>query len=191
MQRFLIVGLGNPGPSYVHTRHNFGFQAVDFFCRETNFAPYQHKFNGDWAKQTWQGKELAVLRPMTFMNLSGESVGAAIRFLKLRPRCLLVLHDDLDIPFGEIRIKDGGGHAGHKGIQSLIQHLGSSDFARIRLGIGRPPAGFSGSLADFVLQSFGGEERQRIPAILEQVMQRMCGMLENGAEEGLFKQETR
>ena len=180
----LIVGLGNPGPRYAATRHNFGFMALDALiqrARELGGAP----------KATLTGRkdleavaislpvlpggafaQFACLRPLTFMNLSGRAVRAALDFYKLAPEDVLVIHDELDLPLGRMRLKRGGGNAGHNGLKSITQELGSPDFVRLRLGIGRPEPGRD--VAGYVLEPFRSEEtatvRRVVPAAVDGVM---------------------
>ena len=121
------------------------------------------KFQGEFAKGSLAGHDCIFLRPETFMNESGRSVQPAMGFFHVAPREVIVLHDELDVPFGEVRVKFGGGHAGHNGLRSLVSHLGTADFIRVRMGIGRPPAGFTGDVADYVLSSFDPMERALFP----------------------------
>ena len=170
---WLVVGLGNPGPKYARTRHNVGFMALDEMARGVDF---RSKFSGQFAMQG----DLALLKPETFMNLSGDSVQPALGFLKLPPARLLVLHDELDIPFGDVRVKQGGGHAGHNGLRSIIGRLGGPDFFRVRIGIGRPPADFVGDVASYVLGDFGSLERSSLSALLERATASARKLIEDG-----------
>jgi peptidyl-tRNA hydrolase, PTH1 family len=163
----LVVGLGNPGAEYAQTRHNIGFMVADCLgerCR----ADWRDKFHGSFCLVELAGERACLLKPKTYMNESGRSVGAALGFYKLGPPQALVVHDDLDLPFGVLRLKEGGGDAGHRGLRSIAAHLGSSDFTRLRVGIGRPPADFRGDAAAFVLRGFSPAER----ADLDDVVQR-------------------
>ena len=129
----MIVGLGNPGPEYQGQRHNVGMMALEGFS-----LAWKDKFKGLYANVMWQDTKVHLLLPQTFMNLSGESVAPAMNFFRLTPEDLIVVHDDLDFPFGAMAFKKGGSSGGHNGLKSIIEHLGSSDFYRLRLGIGRP-----------------------------------------------------
>jgi peptidyl-tRNA hydrolase, PTH1 family len=162
----LVVGLGNPGKKYTGNRHNVGFLAVEELRRRETLPDFKEKFSGVWTKGEVGGKPVALLEPMTFMNLSGGSVQPAAAFLKAEPADIIVLHDELDLPFGDVRLKVGGGHAGHNGLRSIIERLGSPDFVRVRVGIGRPPPGFRGEVADYVLQDFDSAERAELSGVL-------------------------
>jgi PTH1 family peptidyl-tRNA hydrolase len=161
-----IVGLGNPGREYAAHRHNVGFMAVDEIARRVKADSFREKFSGEFARAEIAGEPAILLKPMTYMNESGRSVQPAMAFFKAAPSELIVLHDELDIPFGEVRMKMGGGHAGHNGLRSIMEHLGG-DFGRVRLGIGRPPPGFRGEVADFVLSGFSSTEREALPEMLK------------------------
>ena len=164
----LVVGLGNPGREYASTRHNVGWLALDELVSSEPRPGWKKKFQGEFAKGTLAGRDCVFLRPETFMNESGRSVQPAMAFFHVAPRDVIVLHDELDLPFGDVRVKLGGGHAGHNGLRSLVQHLGTPDFVRVRMGVGRPPAGFAGEVADYVLSSFDAVERASVPDIVEQ-----------------------
>jgi PTH1 family peptidyl-tRNA hydrolase len=133
----LLVGLGNPGPKYAQNRHNIGFMAVDAIVRRHSFSPERTRFQGLVSEGTLAGEKVLVLKPMTYMNESGRSVGEAMRFFKLEPEHVVVFHDELDLAPGKLRIKTGGGHGGHNGLRSIDAHIGPN-YRRIRLGIGHP-----------------------------------------------------
>ncbi|HEX7671874.1 MAG TPA: aminoacyl-tRNA hydrolase, partial [Polyangiaceae bacterium] len=143
---------------YAETRHNLGFQVVEHLSGKSG-AAWREKFSGKFANVELEGNQVGLLEPQTFMNDSGRSVGAAVSFFKLEPGQVLVVHDELDLPFGVLRLKVGGGEAGNNGLKSVSQHLGTKDYVRLRVGIGKPPPGFNGSGADFVLQAFAPDER--------------------------------
>ena len=153
----LLVGLGNPGSQYADTRHNVGFMAVQAILHR-HFAGlnWQEKFKGLYASGTMNGQKIHFLLPQTYMNLSGESVRPALDFFKLDIDDICVIHDELDLELGDIRIKKGGGHAGHNGLKSMIQHLGTPDFRRVRFGIGHP--GRKDLVSPYVLGNFRAEE---------------------------------
>lgn len=147
----LFVGLGNPGAKYAGNRHNIGFMAMDRIAQDHGFGPWKGKFQGDIAEGQLGGQKVMLLKPGTFMNLSGQSVGEAMRFYKLEPGEVTVFHDELDLAPGKVRVKTGGGHAGHNGLRSIHQHIGEA-YQRVRLGIGHP--GRKELVAQYVLQDF-------------------------------------
>jgi peptidyl-tRNA hydrolase, PTH1 family len=149
----LVVGLGNPGREYARTRHNVGRMVVDELARRRG-ATWKGKFNGELAEIRVDGHRVALLKPETYMNESGRSVGAAARFYKLEPDAILVVHDEGDFDRGRLQARLGGGLAGHNGLRSIAQHLKTQDFLRLRIGVGRPERGDPRSLADFVLGNF-------------------------------------
>jgi peptidyl-tRNA hydrolase, PTH1 family len=149
----LVVGLGNPGREYARNRHNVGWMVVDELARRHN-GSWRSKFSGQLAEIRLEGHKLALLKPETFMNDSGTSVGAAVRFYKLDPDAVLVVHDEGDFELGRLQIRLGGGSAGHNGLRSLAQHLKTQDFIRLRVGVGRPERGDPRPLADYVLSDF-------------------------------------
>ena len=135
---WLVVGLGNPDAKYRGTRHNVGFEVVDLLAERATTTLSEKKFKAQMAKARLGGTDVVLLEPQTYMNLSGESVGPALGFYKLGVEQVLVVHDELDLELGKCRLKKGGGHGGHNGLRSLIQHLPSAEFIRVRVGIGRP-----------------------------------------------------
>ncbi len=156
----LVVGLGNPGKRYAKNRHNVGFRVVDRLAGDTALRP---AWSGRAARVRLGGDEVVLLTPLTYMNLSGESVGEAVRALELPLSKVLVVHDELDLPFGTLRLKSGGGAAGHNGLKSIIAACGA-DFTRLRIGVGRPP---EGSVADWVLSDFDEDESARLEVVLQ------------------------
>jgi peptidyl-tRNA hydrolase, PTH1 family len=163
----LIAGLGNPGPRYQATRHNLGFRLIDELARRCGVpdSAFRERFHGQVASARLGDEELLLLRPQTFMNESGRSVQAACTFYKIKPADLIVAHDELDLPFADVRLKKGGGDGGNRGIRSVTGALGA-DYVRIRLGIGRPPPDFRGEPADFVLQAFASSELPSVEQML-------------------------
>ena len=135
----LLVGLGNPGQDYAHNRHNIGFMAVDAIVRRHGFSPWRAKFQGEVCEGSIAGEKVIALKPLTYMNESGRSVAAAAQFYKIDSADIIVLHDELDLPPARLKVKTGGGHAGHNGLRSIQAHMGA-DFHRVRLGIGHPGA---------------------------------------------------
>lgn len=158
----LIVGLGNPGREYDMTRHNIGFEALDAFAKTNDFPDWIDKkdLKCHFTSQTISDTKVILIKPMTFMNISGEAVQATASFYKIHPDNIVVVHDELDIPFGQIRMRIGGSSAGHNGLKSIIQHMGES-FGRIRIGVG-PKAPEQMDTADFVLARFSKEQRTHI-----------------------------
>ena len=173
---YLVVGLGNPGKKYERNRHNVGFMVADRLRADGGLPDYKEKFSGVFSRgrvstiaapAAEQGAgDAMLLKPMTFMNLSGDSVQPAAAFVKVDPAHVIVVHDELDLPFGDVRVKVGGGHAGHNGLRSIIERLGTPDFLRVRVGIGRPPPDFRGEVADYVLSDFGPSDRAELPDVL-------------------------
>jgi len=149
----LVVGLGNPGREYARTRHNVGWLVVDELARRHG-GSWRSKFNGQLAEVRIDSHKVALLKPETYMNESGRSVQAAARFFKLDPDAVLIVHDEGDFDLGRLQARKGGGLAGHNGLRSIAQHLGTSDFLRLRIGVGRPERGDPRKLADYVLSDF-------------------------------------
>jgi len=162
----LIVGLGNPGAKYAANRHNIGFMAVDRIAADHGFSPWKARFQGLAAEGRLGAERMTLLKPQTFMNLSGQSVGEAMRYLKLTPAEVIVLHDELDLAPGKCRVKQGGGHAGHNGLRSIHQHIGP-DHARVRLGIGHP--GHKDRVAGYVLSDFAKADGEWLDDLLRGV----------------------
>jgi PTH1 family peptidyl-tRNA hydrolase len=163
---FLVVGLGNPGARYQATRHNAGFMVVDELASRAG-ASFRAKFSGEVAEIDLASARALLLKPSTFMNRSGESVQAAASFYKVPLDSMVVVHDELDVPFGQQRLKQGGGDAGHNGLKSVTAHLSSPAYMRLRFGIGRPPVEFGGTPADFVLEAFASAEKAALPELLK------------------------
>ena len=153
----LVVGLGNPGREYAGNRHNVGFMVVEELARRHG-GSWRGKFNGKVAEVRIDEHRVALLEPETYMNESGRSVKAAVTFFKLEPDAVLVVHDDSDLEHGRLQVRLGGGLAGHNGLRSVTQHLGTQDFMRLRVGVGRPGRGDRRPLADYVLSDFDAEE---------------------------------
>jgi PTH1 family peptidyl-tRNA hydrolase len=153
----LVVGLGNPGREYARNRHNVGWMVVDELARRHG-GSWRSKFNGQLAEVRIDGHKVALLKPETFMNDSGRPIQAALKFFKLEPDAVLVVHDEGDLDLGRLQARLGGGLAGHNGLRSIAQHLGTPDFMRLRVGVGRPERGDPRKLADFVLADFRPED---------------------------------
>jgi PTH1 family peptidyl-tRNA hydrolase len=152
----LVAGLGNPGREYARTRHNVGWMVADELARRHE-GSYRGKFSGQLAEVRLEGRRLALLKPETYMNESGRSIGAAVRFFKVGPEALLVVHDDVDLEEGRLQARLGGGLAGHNGLRSIAQALGTQDFLRLRIGVGRPGRGDPRPVSDYVLSPFQPE----------------------------------
>lgn len=159
----LFVGLGNPGRKYAENRHNIGFMAVDRIAADHGFAPWRARFQGEASEGRLGDERIVLLKPTTFMNLSGQSVGEAMRFYKLEPADVTVFHDELDLAPGRLRVKTGGGHAGHNGLRSMHQHIGEA-YARVRIGIGHP--GDKDRVAAYVLSDFAKADEGWIDDLL-------------------------
>lgn len=162
----LLVGLGNPGSRYALNRHNIGFMAVDEIVRRHSFGPWRKRFQGEIAEGQVAGQKVLALKPQTFMNVSGQSVGEAQRFFKISLDQIVVLHDELDLAPGRIRVKKGGGNGGHNGLRSLDQHIGK-DYRRVRLGIGHP--GDKDQVKGYVLKDFAKSDHAWIEKLLDAV----------------------
>ena len=161
----LLVFLGNPGSKYARNRHNAGFIAGEYFSDKHSIKLDQKKFNSFSGRASINGTETCVLFPLTFMNSSGEAVIKALNFYKEKPENIIAVHDEIELPFGHLAVKFGGGHKGHNGLRSIIEHAGTADFARLRFGVGRPPHPDI-EVADFVLGNFLQEEMSRVMEIL-------------------------
>ena len=159
----LFVGLGNPGAKYAHNRHNIGFMALYRIAEDHQFTTWRSKFQGQICDGTLAGHKVLLLKPTTFMNLSGQSVGEAVRFHKVPLDQVTVFHDELDLAPGKLRLKQGGGHAGHNGLRSIHAHLGA-DYGRVRLGIGHP--GHKDAVAGFVLRDFAKADQNWLAALM-------------------------
>ena len=162
----LIVGLGNPGRRYADNRHNIGFRAVDEIHRRHHFSPWHARFQGELSEGLIGGEKSFVLKPATFMNESGRSVGEAMRFYKLSPADVVVIHDELDLPPGKARMKVGGGHGGHNGLKSIEAHIGK-EFRRVRLGIGHP--GSRELVNGYVLHDFAKADSAWLTPLIDTV----------------------
>ena len=164
MARHLVVGLGNPEPRYLSNRHNVGFMVVDRLASDAGIDLGRTKFKGHLGTGRIADAPVVLLEPQTFMNLSGRSVAPARNFYDIDLARLVVVHDEIDLPFGTLRLKIGGGHAGHNGLRSLVAELGDNGFARLRVGVGRPR---HGEVADYVLSAFNAAERPWLPDLID------------------------
>lgn len=180
----LVAGLGNPGREYRDTRHNVGFLVAEELARRHG-GSFRSKFSALVADIRIDGERVTLLEPQTYMNESGRSVAAAARFYKLPSDALLVLHDEVDLPLGRLQVRRGGGLAGHNGLRSVAAHLGSSDFARLRIGVGRPERGDPRPVADFVLSPFPAE------ADVGDIVERAADAVETVVTSGLDEAQQR
>lgn len=177
----LIVGLGNPGNEYEETRHNAGFMLVDLLCREHSIR-LKKGGKGLWGEGRIAGEDVILLKPMTYMNLSGLAVAEVLARQPLSPESIIAAFDDCDLPLGKVRIRKGGGSGGHRGLASLIENIGTREFPRIRLGVGRPPAG---DIVDYVLSPFGPGERHTVEEMLERAKEALDSIITSGIEQAM------
>ncbi len=181
-ERFMIVGLGNPGERYERTRHNVGFWCVDRLAEDWSASRERRRFKAVISELKVGPRRLVLVKPQTFMNDSGDAVAPASRWYKVPATQLLVIHDDLDLPVGRIRLRRGGSSGGHRGVASIIQRLGHGDFLRLRIGIGRPP---SDDAVDHVLSRFTPEEQSVVDRIVDAVPDVIRCVLEDGIAEAM------
>ena len=175
---YLIVGLGNPGREYRQTRHNIGFMLLDRLALRLNLTFSRVESKSLVTKGDYAGRRLLLAKPQTYMNLSGQAVGAMAQFYKVPQENLLVVYDDVDLPFGLLRMRPAGGAGGHKGMTSIIERLGSQEIPRLRMGIGRPPGRMEA--ADYVLQEFSATETNLLPEILDRGVEAMFTFITQG-----------
>lgn len=180
---FLIIGLGNPGKEYAQSRHNVGFMILDHLAERYGVAFTRYEQKAFVVKVASEQGTLIFAKPQTYMNLSGQSVGALVRFYKVPLEQLLIVYDDIDLPFGTLRMRPGGGSGGHKGMQSIIDRLGSQDIARLRIGVGRPSN--SKAAANYVLNEFNGREKLDLPLILDRAAQAVQDWIRFGLVEAM------
>ncbi|MBF6215322.1 aminoacyl-tRNA hydrolase [Nocardia puris] len=177
----LVVGLGNPGPEYERTRHNVGFLVADVLAERVGGRFAVHKKSGaDLLQARLDGRQVLIAKPRSYMNLSGRPVAALARFFSVPPTEVVVVHDELDLPFGAIKLKRGGGEGGHNGLRSVSSALATKDYLRTRIGIGRPPG--RQDPADYVLKPFSAPERKEVPVVVEQAADAVELLLRVGLE---------
>ena len=176
----LLVGLGNPGADYTRNRHNIGFMALDVLAERHAFTPWRRRFQGQVAEGRLGPEKALALKPTTYMNESGRAVGEAARFYKIEAPDIVVLHDEIDLAPGKLRMKKGGGHAGHNGLRSIHAHVGA-DYRRIRLGVGHP--GDKNRVKNFVLKDFGKADQDWLPDLLD-AMAEAAPLLARGDDAG-------
>lgn len=179
----LIVGLGNPGPKYSLTRHNIGFMAIDYMCRSLEIS-LKSKWKSEFVKTNLSGFDVVLQKPMTFMNLSGESVIPAAQFFKIKPDKILVIQDDIDMPFGAIRFQQNRSAGGHNGIKDISEKLGTQDYMRLKIGVGRPSRG---PVDAYVLSDFSNEEQTKLIDLLEDCTTAIESLLKDGMQKASNK----
>ena len=182
----IFVGLGNPGAEYAKTKHNVGFMLADKLFSELGADTWREKFNALIAETFFEGEKIFLVKPQTFMNLSGEAVGAITDFYKVPTENLIVAHDDMDLPIGMIRLRPKGSGGGHHGVESIIQHLGGEkNFARVRIGIGRPPQNWS--VNNHVLSPFNAEDAEKISGAIDELVPAVKCIFQNGIDYAMNK----
>ncbi|HET6847160.1 MAG TPA: aminoacyl-tRNA hydrolase [Anaerolineales bacterium] len=181
--KHIVVGLGNPGRQYLGTRHNLGFEFIDRLCVRLDAKGLRLHSQALVTTATFEGSRVLLAKPQTYMNLSGRAVQGLANFYKVPLSTILVAHDDLDLPFGAMRLRPGGGPGGQKGVKSTIEMLGSQDFCRLRLGIGRPPGRMDP--ADYVLQQFARDERDALGQILDRACDAALAFVMDGIEAAM------
>jgi PTH1 family peptidyl-tRNA hydrolase len=190
-QMKLIIGLGNPGRSYSSNRHNIGFACLNHFARGQGIPFSKKQCRARTGSGEVDGNGVVLAKPQTYMNLSGHSASRLVKKLNLNPGDLIIIHDDLDLPLGKIRIRQGGSSGGHKGVESIIAELGSQDFIRIRVGIGRPPGDAADAseadIINYVLSDFTPDERQTLNLVVPEVSQAILCLLTEGVEATMNK----
>jgi PTH1 family peptidyl-tRNA hydrolase len=178
--RVLVVGLGNPGRRYDQTRHNVGFLVIDEIARQLGITLSSRRFDGLYGDGLLESRRMALLQPQTFMNRSGRSAAQAFRYLGFEPGALVVVHDDVDVEFGRLRLKWAGGNGGHNGLKSIDADLGHKEYFRIRVGIGRPQFG---TVTDFVLGRFADGQRQGVERVVEAARDATLQLIRDGLVE--------
>ena len=178
---WLLVGLGNPGKEYAAHRHNIGFMVVDRIADEYGLGPFRSKFQGEMSEGKIDGEKVILLKPQTYMNESGQSVIKAAKFFKIPPERTVVFHDELDLAPSDVRVKTGGGNAGHNGLKSLQAHLGTPDFVRVRMGIGHP--GDKHKVSPYVLSDFAKTEQDWVERVVEGAAKNVALLLQEKNDE--------
>jgi PTH1 family peptidyl-tRNA hydrolase len=186
---YLIVGLGNPGRQYENNRHNVGFMAMNNLAGKLGERYAKVESKALISKCTYQERHLVLVKPQTYMNLSGRAVSSLLRYYKVPLEHLLVAYDDVDLPLGVIRLRPGGGSAGQKGMQSIIEQLGTEEFGRLRIGIGRPPGRMEA--ADYVLQDFSRSEQETLDIVLDTATDAILTFITEGLEKAMNQYNAR
>lgn len=180
---YLIAGLGNPGQQYEHTRHNVGFDAALCLHEAYDFPVERGKLNAQISKGVIGDEDVVLVRPMTYMNLSGTAIRAVMDFYKIEPDHVIVMYDDIDIPFGTLRIRERGSAGSHNGMKNIVQHLGTDNFPRVRIGVGAKPDGWD--LADYVLSHFSAEEKPVIEDTEKKAAKAAAAIVEKGLSRAM------
>ena len=180
---YLITGLGNPGPKYRHNRHNIGFMVLDAFAKHAQIPIQRVQFRALVGKGFFAEERMILAKPQTYMNVSGQAVVPLMKFYKIPPERFIVVHDDLDLPFGTLRLRPQGGAGGQHGVESIINKLGQREFARLRVGIGRPPGRMDPR--DYVLHNFDPPEAEFLPAVLQHAVDAIISFIQNGIEKAM------
>ncbi|MDD9272036.1 aminoacyl-tRNA hydrolase [Paenibacillus sp. GCM10023248] len=180
-----FIGLGNPGKQYELNRHNVGFLAIDRFAAKMGISSFQNKGKGLLAEGNVNGTKVFLLKPMTYMNLSGESMRAVLDFYKIKLEDVVIIYDDMDTPYGQIRLRYQGSAGGHNGIKSIIQHAGTQSFNRIRVGVNRPAPGYN--IADYVLSNFTKDEMKSLEDVLDLTCEAMLSSMNEPFEKTMGK----
>lgn len=181
----IFVGLGNPTPEYAATKHNVGFMLADSLANKLSATNWHEKFNALVAESFFDGEKILIVKPQTFMNLSGEAVAPIVNFYKIDVENLVVVHDDMDLPLGTIRLRPKGSGGGHHGIESIIQHLGTQNFPRIRIGVGRPPKNWT--VNHHVLSPFTQDDAQKISAAINELAPAVLCIFKEGINNAMNK----
>lgn len=179
----LLVGLGNPGRDYEGTRHNIGFMVIDAIADGVSHTPWREDYKAEICSCTIEGEKVLLVKPQTYMNLSGESVGPLMRYYKLSPEDVFVIYDDMDLPVGKLRIRQNGSAGGHNGIKSIISHLGTDAFPHFRFGIGRPLPEWT--VVDHVLARFPEEQQSSVQKGVKDMVKAVLGCVEVGLDKGM------
>ena len=182
---FLVVGLGNPGRQYQGNRHNVGFRIVDQLAARAGASSPRDKYGAELFEIALGGERVLLCKPMEFMNVSGQAVRQVAGFHKIPAARTIVVHDELDVPFGRLKLGTGGGPGGHNGVRSIIADLGTPDFIRVRVGIDRPPPNWKG--ADYVLANFTGAEQKELPALIDLAADAVADIVERGLPAAMNK----
>ncbi len=183
---YLIVGLGNPGPEYRDNRHNLGFMVVDALGARAGGSSPRAKFGAELCEVTLAGTRVLLCKPMEFMNVSGQAVARVAGFWKVPVADVIVVHDELDLPFGRIKLGTGGGHGGHNGVRSMLADLGDAAFARVRVGVGRPAPGRQDP-ADYLLSDFSRAEAKELPALIDTAADAVEAIVKSGVTAAMNK----